>query len=226
MYSVVLMMALSGGAEAPDFGGRGCRGCNGGCSGVVASGCHGGHGCHGGGLFGGRRHGCHGGHGCNGCGGFVAACNGGCNGCGGGLFSRLRSRKSCGCCGTVVATSCAGCGGVVIPNTNPNTEPKTMPKSNPTTEPKKTMGNAPATIIVSLPTDAKLTFDGAATNSTAARRTFTTPALDLNSDYVYTLRAEVVRDGRTVVETQNVTVRGGLVTEVPFNFSSQGVASR
>jgi hypothetical protein len=60
MYSVVLMMAMTTGAEAPDCF-RGCHGCNG-CSGyscgggIVSTGCSGcfGGGCHGGGLFGGH----------------------------------------------------------------------------------------------------------------------------------------------------------------------------
>ena len=48
MYSVVLMMAMSGGGEVPDFGRRGCNGCNGGgCS--SSYGCNGG--CHGGGML-------------------------------------------------------------------------------------------------------------------------------------------------------------------------------
>src|SRR6516164_2596983 len=92
MYSVVLLMALSGGVETPA-----ADGCAGGyaCGGGVAcngGGCHGGrvfggHGCHGGGLFSGR--GCHGGglfsgHGCHGgssCAGY-SSCAGssGCNG--------------------------------------------------------------------------------------------------------------------------------------------------
>jgi uncharacterized protein (TIGR03000 family) len=213
MYSVVLMMAMSGGAEAPEFGGRGCNGCaGGGCHGV-ASGCHGG--CRGG-LF-------HRDRGCHGCSG--SACHGGsgCHGCRGGLFGGRRCHGGNGCHGGCVGSvGCTGgCGGVIMP---PAGDPKTMPKGG---EPKtKTTGEIPATIIVSLPADAKLTFDGNVTNSTSARRTFTTPALDVNGEYVYTLRAEIVREGRSIVETQQVTVRGGQTSEVPFNFTSQGVASR
>src|SRR5438552_19157443 len=49
MYSVVLLMALSGGAEAPDCHKHSCHGCSGGCSGYVET-CHGGcsGSCHGG----------------------------------------------------------------------------------------------------------------------------------------------------------------------------------
>jgi uncharacterized protein (TIGR03000 family) len=100
-----------------------------------------------------------------------------------------------------------------------------MPKVKEKVPPAKEV-SAPATIVVSLPADAKLTVDGNATKSTSERRTFITPAIETGADYVYTLQAEVVRDGRSVIETQQVTVRGGETTQVPFNFSPQGVASR
>ena len=85
---------------------------------------------------------------------------------------------------------------------------------------------APATIVVTLPAEAKLTVDGNATRATSNRRTFVTPALEVGGDYSYTLRAEMVQDGQVAVQTQNVTVRGGETTEVSFTFASQGVASR
>lgn len=232
MYSVVLMMALTGGAEAADFGGRGCGGCSG-CHGCVGSSCHGCNGCHGcrGGLFSGLFNRCHGCNGCHGCSGSVchgctgSSCHGcnGCHGCRGGLLRGLFHRDRChgcngchgGCHGTVVCTGCAGgCSGTVV-------EPKAMPK-----EPKTKPASAPATIVVTLPAEAKLTFDGNVTNSTSERRTFVTPALDTDSSYVYSVRAEVVREGRPVVETRQVTVRGGQTVQVPFEFSTSGVASR
>jgi uncharacterized protein (TIGR03000 family) len=79
MYSVVLMMSLTGGMEAPDFGR--CR-CSCSCSGY--SSCRGYSSCHG--CHGGRRarrcHGCCGGYGCSG--GRYGCCGGG--GCGGGAM--------------------------------------------------------------------------------------------------------------------------------------------
>lgn len=213
MYSVVLMMAVTGGAEAPDFGRRcnSCSSCHG-CSGVVVSchGCHGCSSCHGcnschgrRGLFG--RHRC---NSCNTCHSCHSVCSGFCNG------------------GVILNGGCSGtCGGTVIiptdPGTGPGPDPKTKEKD------KKPVGSVvrPATILVTLPADAKLTIDGNSTTQASDRRTFTTPALDVNSEYVYNLRAEVVREGRTVVETQTVTVRGGLTTTVPFSFSTS-VASR
>lgn len=162
MYSAVLMLALTAGSEAVDFGkGRGCVGscsgvvvgsCVGSCGGVVVGGCNGcqgGHGCRGG-IFGGHRHG-----GCNGsctgsCGGVVVGgCTGGCtgvvvggcNGCQGGhgcgLFGRMRHRNhGCNGCdgGCIGSTGCiGGCGGVVVTPATPAT-PAT-PKTMPKSEP-------------------------------------------------------------------------------------------
>src|SRR5215467_14355091 len=70
MYSVVVLMALSGGVDTPDMGGR--RGCHGG------RGCYGG--CYGGGCYGGGYGGCYGG----GCFGGYGGCYGG--GCYGGMI--------------------------------------------------------------------------------------------------------------------------------------------
>jgi uncharacterized protein (TIGR03000 family) len=67
--------------------------------------------------------------------------------------------------------------------------------------------------------------DGSATSSTSATRTLVTPELQYGSTYVYTVRAEIVRDGQTVTETQQVNVIGGHISSVQFNFS-QSVASR
>jgi uncharacterized protein (TIGR03000 family) len=188
MYSVVLMMALTGSAETPDFGHHSRCGCSCGCSCGYCGGCscgcsrcHHGHSrCH-------RCSGCCSNYCCSGfCGGY---CGGFCNGG--------------GCCG----------GGVVVPNA-PGKE-----------MPKKTEVDAPATIVVSLPAEARLIIDGNSTTSTSARRVFTSPALQPGQTYVYTLRAEIVRDGQTMSETQQVTVRAGEQTPVTFNMS-QAVASR
>jgi len=209
MYSAVLMLALTAGTDSVDFGRRGgCNGCSGygGCSGAVVSyGCTGGYGCSGSGCSGGR----------------------------GGLFHRGGRGGCCGCCGGGVVYGCTGvsygctggCGGVIV---NPGVAPKTMPNPPETAPlPKKGVQAAvPANIIVSLPANASLTFDGAPTSSTSDRRSFVTPALEVGSTYVYTLRATVMNNGQAVEETQQVQVRGGMTSTVNFNFSSQGVASR
>ena len=88
MYSIVLMVAMQAGAQAPAD-----HGCVGGCGGYTSCsgcfGCHGCNGCHGGGLFGGRLFGC---HGCNGCRGSYGCCGGsyGCTGCTGGTVAPVK----------------------------------------------------------------------------------------------------------------------------------------
>ena len=56
-------------------------------------------------------------------------------------------------------------------------------------KPKESLVPAPATIIVSLPADATLTIDDAATVSTSSLRVFTSPILPNGRDFHYTLKA-------------------------------------
>jgi uncharacterized protein (TIGR03000 family) len=251
MYSVVLMMALSGGAAEAPAGHGCCGGCWGSCGGYSCGGyscgschgCHGGwsscHGCSGGYSCCGGGHGCHGGFfhrhsccgGCNGCygggcyGGY--SCGGGCYGgysCGGGCYGGY----SCGggCHGAVIME-----GGAAAGATDKGT--KTDKKDGKKEEKKKSEGDddqtsisAPATIVVTLPADAKLTIGDTLTQSTSAVRTFSSPALDRGQDYYYTLKAEVVRDGRTVTTSKQVTVRAGSESRVTIDFPAGTVAQR
>ena len=91
-----------------------------------------------------------------------------------------------------------------------------------------TMLTAPATIVVSLPADAKLMVDGVATTATSASRTFATPVLSAGQTYHYTFIAEVVRDGQKLTATQPVTVRAGQTSqvEIPASLFSQAVAAK
>jgi uncharacterized protein (TIGR03000 family) len=99
----------------------------------------------------------------------------------------------------------------------------------PATPMKTGAANAPATIQVSLPADARLSIDGYQTTSTSASRVFTSPELPTGRDYQYTLRAEIVRDGQTLTATERVTIRGGATTRVELpntKFAAASVASR
>jgi uncharacterized protein (TIGR03000 family) len=87
-------------------------------------------------------------------------------------------------------------------------------------------GPQPATLVVNLPADAKLTVDGAPTTSTSERRTFVTPALRPGQDYAYTLRAEITRDGQTFNASQRVTVSPGRQSEVTLTIPTATTASR
>jgi uncharacterized protein (TIGR03000 family) len=91
---------------------------------------------------------------------------------------------------------------------------------------KETMAPAPATLHVSLPAEAKLTVDGVVTKSTSSVRRFVSPTLQPGQDYVYNLKAEVVRDGQTVAVNRAVTVRAGQETNVSLEFAEGSVAQK
>ena len=86
--------------------------------------------------------------------------------------------------------------------------------------------SAPATLIVSLPADARLTVDGQPTRSTSARRVFISPPLQRGQEYAYTLRAEVRgQDGQLVATEQRVTVRAGQETSITLQMPAAAVAT-
>ena len=253
MYSVVLLVALTGGTDTPAFG-KGCSGCSGcygccggwsscygcsgcsgcsGCWGSCSGSCHGrghkGHkSCKGGGLFSkmGHKHGCCGGcHGCHG--GCYGSCNGGCYGsCNGGCNGSYNGGCNGSCNGGCVGSYNGGCVGyeggngcVGAPIVAPSVAPVVIP------EKKMSQASAPATIIVRLPAEAKLTVDGNVTTSTSAQRVFVSPALEQGQEYFYTLTAEVVRDGKSASRTERIAVRAGEETNVNITFPAT-VASK
>ncbi len=73
-----------------------------------------------------------------------------------------------------------------------------------------------AKVIVQLPTDAKLYVDNQPIKSAADHDTFSTPRLDRGQAYFYDVRAEVVRDGKTLVETRRIVLRAGDEVTVAF----------
>jgi uncharacterized protein (TIGR03000 family) len=84
---------------------------------------------------------------------------------------------------------------------------------------------APATIVVTLPADAKLMIDDTVTTSTSGTRVFASPTLEPGKEYFYTLKAEMNQDGKTVSTTKRVSVRAGQETRVSLDFVDT-VASR
>ena len=165
--------------------------------GGCSGGCYGG--CYGG-CRGGRRGGCHG-------------CYGGCYGCYGGMVSY----GCCGCYGGV--TYYGGChGGMMMP---PGKAPEKAPMPG---QKKKSMLPAPATIVVELPADAKLLIDNEATTSTGNSRVFQSPALSPDKEYHYTLKAEIIRDGKPIKIERVVEVTAGNVTPVRLTLPAAGVA--
>jgi uncharacterized protein (TIGR03000 family) len=216
MYSVVLATMLSaGGAATPAWHHcHSCSGCFGGYSGYAGYSGYSGYGC----------------SGCSRCSGCF-----GCHGCG--LFQRFHScgysscgYSSCGCswscCGGVVISNCCTasvcCGAPVCCGGQPA---KVVPVPEKVDSPKKkgtgdvSVPSNVARVTVNLPSDARMWVENVEAPLTSSVRTFTTPALNPNQQYFYNIRAEIVRDGRTITETQRVIITPGQEARVDFNTS-------
>jgi uncharacterized protein (TIGR03000 family) len=80
------------------------------------------------------------------------------------------------------------------------------------------IADAPATVVVNLPADARLSIEGQATQSASGERTFVSPPVKRGKTFVYTLKADVDRNGEKVTASQTVEVRAGQVSRVSLNF--------
>lgn len=219
------------------FGCNGCNGCNGygymAVHGNFCSGCWGGCGCSGWGWSG------HGGYGPGGLG--YSGCYG-CTGCYGGyssLYGGPPYWAPMGCYGCYGAYAGWACYGAPLPHhgvidlgpvggskKEPKTEETPMPKEKKLPKDEEVRLDRRARVIVELPEDAKLYIDGNLMTTTSAKRTFQTPDLIAGQTYFYELKAEVIREGRTVAETQRVLLRPGQVVNASFGRMDTATASR
>lgn len=78
-------------------------------------------------------------------------------------------------------------------------------------------------LSVWVPTDAKIFVNGNTTSSTGSARSYVSRGLQPGASYSYEIRAEVVRDGRTLTETKQVTVVAGQKADLEFGFEDDGV---
>jgi len=232
MYSIVVMAALTTGGEAPDFGRRGGGHGGGSCCGSgYASG-----GCYGGGGYGGGYRGCHSswGGGYGGCsgggyGGGYGGCSGGGYGGGYGGCTGGYGGGYGGCTGGGYGGGYGGCYGggmygAVVPSGYGSYGTPTVYTAQVQTPAPS--GPLPATFVVNLPADAKLTIDDNPTTSTSSRRMFTSPPLETGRAYTYQLKAAVTRDGQTFYASRDVTVRPGQQTEVTLDIPSTTTTAR
>jgi uncharacterized protein (TIGR03000 family) len=84
-------------------------------------------------------------------------------------------------------------------------------------------------VIVQVPVDATLIVDDQPTKAnSSATRSFSTPELMPGEEYFYDLKAEVVRDGKTVSETRRILVRAGAEVRASLlgNAKEAGVAAK
>jgi uncharacterized protein (TIGR03000 family) len=112
-------------------------------------------------------------------------------------------------------------GGVVNP-------PKPVPTPAPPAPglPPAASRFVPATLVVQLPAEAKLTIEGHATQSTEAERSFVSPPLEPGKTYSYALKATIIRDEKPVQVDRTVFVRAGETTRVQMEFPSLAVAQK
>lgn len=78
-----------------------------------------------------------------------------------------------------------------------------------------------ATLNVHVPADAKVFVNGLATKSTGADRHYVSNGLRYGYSYSYEIRAELVRDGRTVSQTKTVKLGAGADTDVTFELNGE-----
>jgi uncharacterized protein (TIGR03000 family) len=75
----------------------------------------------------------------------------------------------------------------------------------------------PARVVVNLPEGAQFYIGDKAWSLDSATHSFETPKLQPGQTYEYTLKAQVTRDGRTVTQSQRVSVFAGKETVVTFD---------
>jgi uncharacterized protein (TIGR03000 family) len=73
-----------------------------------------------------------------------------------------------------------------------------------------------ATVVVRVPANAQVWFDGNLTRSTGPERSFETPALTAGKTYRYDIKARWLRDGQPVDLTRSVDIRPGGRNVVDF----------
>jgi uncharacterized protein (TIGR03000 family) len=83
--------------------------------------------------------------------------------------------------------------------------------------PKPKRPPVPATIVVHLPVDARLTVDGEPIRFGGSVRQFESPPLSVGKTYSYMVVGTVIRDGRAVTARKEIDVRADEVTEVTLN---------
>jgi uncharacterized protein (TIGR03000 family) len=73
-------------------------------------------------------------------------------------------------------------------------------------------------LAVQVPEDARVYVNDQPTTSTGSRRQYVSRELEPGYSYTYEVRAEVVRDGKTLEQVRRVDLRAGEVVNVAFDF--------
>jgi uncharacterized protein (TIGR03000 family) len=104
---------------------------------------------------------------------------------------------------------------VPVPGTT--TPPATTP-GTPAPGTSTSMRGTDGLLAVNVPDDAKIYVNGQATSSTGGTRQYVSRDLQSGMNYTYEVRAEVVRDGRTVEQVKKIDLRAGETAKLAFDF--------
>lgn len=115
----------------------------------------------------------------------------------------------------------------VIPpaGTMPAPAPGTAVPPAPAPGGSTTSMRADGLLSVNVPDDAKIFVNGQATSSTGDSRQYVSRDLASGYNYTYEVRAEVIRDGRTVEQVKKVDLRAGETAKVAFDFGSNSTSA-
>jgi uncharacterized protein (TIGR03000 family) len=101
------------------------------------------------------------------------------------------------------------------------------PPSTPTPPPagaKSTFDGNAGYIVVDVPADAKVFVNGHATTSIGEHRQYVSHGLEAGMRYEYQVRAEIVRDGKTLSETKTVQLTAGGQADLAFDMKAASPA--
>jgi uncharacterized protein (TIGR03000 family) len=76
-------------------------------------------------------------------------------------------------------------------------------------------------LAVNVPEDARIYVNGMSTTSTGGDRQYVSRDLQKGFNYTYEVRAEVVRDGKTVEQVKKIDLRAGETARLAFDFPAQ-----
>ena len=96
----------------------------------------------------------------------------------------------------------------------------------PAGETETSIRRADGLLAISVPEDAKIFVNGQSTRSIGESREFVSRDLELGASYTYEVRAEAIRDGRTVTETKTVNLRGGQTARLAFDLATEKVETK
>jgi len=96
-----------------------------------------------------------------------------------------------------------GCGGIVVGSAAP-------------VKTSSATSNA-ATVVVKAAKEVKILVNGQETTRRSDEDSYQSPALEAGQTYSYEVKAELVKDGKTLSKTKTITVRAGRETVVDFS---------